>query len=111
MSAGRRRLAIALLLPALLAGAVGCGGDDEDEDEETTPALTAPAATESAPATTAAPKTTSEPIEKTKPPKTGGTPSYDPGKADTPENDVPPPAGSPQEAFERMCEQNPSACG
>ena len=110
MSAGRRRLAIALLLPTLIAGTVGCG-DDEDGDEETTPAVTVPATTETAPATTAAPTTTSEPTEKTKPPKTGGTPSYDPGKADTPENDVPPPAGSPQEAFERMCEQNPSACG
>ena len=111
MSLGRRRLAIALLLPALLAGVVGCGGDDEDENEETTPTLTAPATTEPPPATTAPPTTTSETTTKTKPPKTGGTPSYDPGKADTPENDVPPPAGSPQEAFERMCEQNPSACG
>jgi hypothetical protein len=24
---------------------------------------------------------------------------------------VPPPAGSPQEAFEKQCEQNPAACG
>jgi hypothetical protein len=107
VSSGRRRLALALLLPALALGAAGCGDDDA---EETTPSVTVPAATETAPATTAAP-TTTESSTTTKPPKTGGTPSYDPGKADTPENDVPPPPGSPQEAFERMCEQNPSACG
>jgi hypothetical protein len=111
MSTGRRRLAITLLLPALLAGSAGCGSDDEDGNEETIPAVTAPVTTEPAPATTVAPTTTREATTTTKPPKTGGTPSYDPGKADTPENDVPPPAGSPQEAFERMCEQNPSACG
>jgi hypothetical protein len=104
-----RRLALALLLPALVLGAAACGDDD---DEETTPSVTAPAATEPAPATTAAPETTTtQPTTTTKPPKTGGTPSYDPAKPDAPENDVPPPAGSPQEAFERMCERNPAACG
>jgi hypothetical protein len=109
VSPGRRRLALALLLPALVLGAAGCGGDD-DEDE-TTPSVTAPAVTGTAPATTAAPPTTTEAPTTTKTPKTGGTPSYDPVKPDTPENDVPPPPGSPQEAFERQCEQNPSACG
>jgi hypothetical protein len=103
-----RRLAIALMLPALVLGAAACGDDD---DEETTPSVTAPAATEPAPATTAAPETTTQPTTTTKPPKTGGTPSYNPAKPDAPENDVPPPAGSPQDAFERMCEQNPAACG
>jgi hypothetical protein len=109
MSPGRRRLALALLLPALALGAAACGDDD---DEETTPSVTAPAAIETAPTTTAAPTTTT-PAEATttKPPKTGGTPSYDPAKPDTPENDVPPPPGSPQEAFERQCQQNPAACG
>jgi hypothetical protein len=106
MSPSRRRLALALLLPALLIGAAGCGDDD---DEETTPSVTAPAATETAPPTTATPTTTTEPT--TTKPKTGGTPSYDPVKPDTPENDVPPPPGSPQEQFEQLCEQNPAACG
>jgi hypothetical protein len=106
MSSGRRRLALALVLSALLVGAAGCG----DDEEETTPSVTVPAATGTAPETTAAP-TTTEATTTTKPPKTGGTPSYEQGKPDTPENDVPPPPGSPQEAFERMCEQNPSACG
>jgi hypothetical protein len=107
MNPGRRRLALALLLPALVLGAAGCGSDDE----ETTPSVTVPAAAETAPATTTAPPTTTEATTTTKTGKTGGTPSYDPVKPDTPENDVPPPPGSPQEAFERMCEQNPGACG
>jgi hypothetical protein len=103
-----RRLALPRLLPALVLGAAACGDDD---DEETTSSVTAPPATEPAPATTAAPETTTQPTTTTKPPKTGGTPSYNPAKPDAPENDVPPPAGSPQDAFERMCEQNPAACG
>ena len=109
MIPGRRRLALALLLPALVLGAAGCG----DDDEETTPSVTAPASTSTAPATSTAPVTTTEPTTTTKTgtEKTGGTPSYDPAKPDTPANDVPPPPGSPQEAFEKQCEQNPSACG
>ena len=107
MSPGRRRLALALLLPALVLGAGGCG----DDDEETTPSVTVPAATETAPETTIAPATTTESTTTTKTEKTGGTPSYSPSKPDTPANDIPPPPGSPQEAFEKQCEQNPSACG
>jgi len=107
VSPGRRRLALTLLLPALALGVAGCGGDDG----ETTPSVTVPASTETAPATTAAPVTTTEPTTTTKTGKTGGTPSHDPAKPDTPTNDVPPPPGSPQEAFEKQCEQNPSACG
>jgi hypothetical protein len=29
---------------------------------------------------------------------------------DTPQNDVPPPQGSPAQKFERFCQQNPGAC-
>jgi hypothetical protein len=108
MRPGRRRLALALLLPALLIGAAGCGDDDDDE---TTPSVTVPAATEAAPETTTAAPTTTETTPTTTKPKTGGTPSYDPAKPDAPENDVPPPPGSPQEQFEQLCEQNPAACG
>ncbi len=108
MIPGRRRLALALLLPTLVLGAAGCG----DDNEETTPSVIAPAATETAPATTTAPAAaTTESTTTTKTGKTGGTPSYQPTKPDTPENDVPPPPGSPQEAFEKQCAQNPSACG
>ena len=38
----------------------------------------------------------------------GGT--YDPERPDEEGNDVPPPAGSPAERFERFCEQNPREC-
>ena len=34
-----------------------------------------------------------------------------PNLPDSATNDVAPPAGSPQEAFEKQCEQNPKACG
>jgi hypothetical protein len=93
--------------------ALGTGACGED-DEETSPSVTVPASTETAPATTTttAPVTTTKPTTRTeKTGKTGGTPSHDPAKPDTPANDVPPPPGSPQEAFEKQCEQNPSACG
>jgi hypothetical protein len=30
---------------------------------------------------------------------------------DTPENDAPPPEGSPAERFEQYCNENPGACG
>ena len=36
--------------------------------------------------------------------------SYDPERPDSPDNDVPPPRGSPAERFERFCEKNPQEC-
>jgi hypothetical protein len=36
--------------------------------------------------------------------------SYDADKPDSEDNDVPPPAGSPAERFERFCEKNPRGC-
>lgn len=42
-----------------------------------------------------------------KPAGSGGTAA----PKDTAENDTPPPAGSPEAAFERYCEQYPDACG
>ncbi len=50
----------------------------------------------SATATTTAPATTST---------TGKRGSYNPKLPDSATNDVPPPAGSPEEAFEKQCEQ------
>jgi hypothetical protein len=102
------RLTIALAAVAAGLGAVGCGGDDES-GAETTPSISIPAVTvPTAPTTTApsggvAPETTTG--------SGSGRGNYDPAQPDTPENDVPPPPGSPQEAFEQMCEQNPAACG
>jgi hypothetical protein len=99
------RLAITLAALAAGLGAVGCG--DDESGDETTPSISIPSVTvPTAPTTTApsggvAPETTTG----------SGGGRYDPAKPDTPENDVPPPAGSPQEAFEQFCEQNPAACG
>jgi hypothetical protein len=46
------------------------------------------------------------------PTESGGTPTpKPPAKEDSATNDLPPPPGSPQEAFEKACEKNPAACG
>jgi hypothetical protein len=103
----RRGLLIPLALIAAASGAAGCG---DDESNDTSPSVSIPSVT--APSVPTAPS--AEPPsggiapDATTTPKDG---SFDPGKPDSPENDVPPPAGSPQEAFEEMCEQNPEACG
>jgi len=105
----RRRFAISL---AAVAAGFGVAGCDDDSGDETTPSISIPSVTApTAPTTTApsggvAPETTTGSGSGS-----GGRGSYDPAKPDTPENDVPPPPGSPQEAFEQMCEQNPAACG
>jgi hypothetical protein len=107
----RRALAFASIT-AVLAVA-GCGGDDSGET--TAPTVSIPAITSPIPATTTAPATTSTPTGTTgKGNGNGGTgpPSQaNPNQPDSETNDVPPPAGSPQEAFEKQCEQNPQACG
>jgi hypothetical protein len=108
----RRRFAISLAAVAAGFGVAGCGDDDSGDD--TTPSISIPSVTApTAPTTTApsggvAPETTTGSGSGS---GSGGRGSYDPAKPDTPENDVPPPPGSPQEAFEQMCEQNPAACG
>jgi hypothetical protein len=108
----RRALAFASIT-AVLAIA-GCGGDDSG-GETTTPSVSIPAITSPIPATTTAPATTSTPTGTTgKSHGNGGTGppgQANPNQPDSETNDVPPPAGSPQEAFEKQCEQNPQACG
>jgi hypothetical protein len=99
------RLAITLAALAAGLGAVGCG--DDDSGDETTPSISIPSVTAPTAPTTTAPSGGVAPETTT---GSGGG-RYDPEQPDTPENDVPPPAGSPQEAFEKMCEQNPAACG
>lgn len=97
---------IALAAVAAGLGALGCG-DDESADETTTPSISIPSVTVPTAPTTTAPSGGVGPETTT---GSGGG-RYDPAQPDTPENDVPPPPGSPQEAFEQMCEQNPAACG
>jgi hypothetical protein len=107
-----RALAVITLVAGLALA--GCGGDDSGET--TAPTVSIPAITSPIPATTTtAPATTTTPTG-TNGNDNGNGGSGPPGRAnpnqpDSATNDVPPPPGSPQEKFERQCEQNPQACG
>ena len=96
-----RALAATILLIGLAVA--GCGSDGSGET--TVPTVSIPAITSPIAPTAAVPATT----ESTTTPKGGKT--VNPKEPDSATNDVPPPGGSPQEAFERQCEQNPKACG
>jgi len=99
-----RALAATTLLIGLAVA--GCGSDDSGET--TVPTVSIPAITSPIAPTATVPATTTAPTESTTP-KGGKT--VNPKEPDSATNDVPPPGGSPQEAFERQCEQNPKACG
>jgi hypothetical protein len=103
-----RALAATTLLIGLAIA--GCGSDDSGE---TAPTVSIPAITSPIPATTTAPVTTSTRTGTTGKGNGGtGPPNRtNPNLPDSATNDVAPPAGSPQEAFEKQCEQNPKACG
>lgn len=97
-----------MALAALGFGALlgGCG--DDEEPEVTLPTISVESSVES----TTEQTQTSPGQTTTEKPQTGGTPpSYDPGAEDSPSNDKPPDPGSPEEAFENHCKQNPGACG
>jgi hypothetical protein len=88
---------------AVAVAVSGCGSDDSGGDSQPTvsiPAVTAPEVTSTTAPETTAPGTT-----------TTGKGNFNPQQPDSETNDVPPPAGSPQEAFEKQCEANPQACG
>jgi len=106
-----RALAATTLLIGLAVA--GCGSDDSGETSAPTPGVSIPAVTSPIPATTTAPVTTSAPTGTTGKGNGGtGPPNRtNPNLPDSATNDVAPPAGSPQEAFEKQCEQNPKACG
>jgi hypothetical protein len=86
----------------------GCGGDSSGET--TAPSVSIPVVTAPIAPTTTTPAATSSTTESTTTTKGGGK-TFDPKQPDSETNDVPAPAGSPQEAFEKQCEQNPEACG
>jgi hypothetical protein len=105
-----RALLATALIGALALG--GCGGDDSGEP--TQPAVSIPAITSPLPATSTAPGTGAGPATTTPATTTeGGKPGtgFDPNKPDSATNDVPPAAGSPEDAFEKHCRRNPEACG
>jgi hypothetical protein len=100
-----RALTAATLLVGL--GIAGCGGGDSGET--TVPSVSIPAITSPIAPTATVPTTTTAPTESTTTRKGGKT--FNPKQPDSATNDVPPPGGSPQEAFEKQCGQNPKACG
>jgi hypothetical protein len=103
-----RRLTIALACGAL-ALMPACGGDDEDEPI-TAPELTVPRATDTeTEANTTTDQTGTESVPSQ--PDSGGAQAPSTESQDSPQNDQPPPAGSPAERFEQFCEENPGACG
>ena len=104
------RIATITLACGLLALAPGCGGGDDEDPPPSAPALTVPR--ETTPHTTEGQDTATTQTE-TAPaqPESGGQPAPEPQPEDSPQNDTPPPAGSPAERFEEFCEQNPGACG
>jgi hypothetical protein len=92
----------------------GCGSDSSGEP--TAPALSIPAITSPIPsATTTAPTTATAPTGSTTTNAHGNGHGsgngFNPNGPDSATNDVPPPPGSPQAAFEKQCRQNPKACG
>jgi hypothetical protein len=104
-------------LAAALGGIAGCGDDESDTTTPTTEpaALTGPTG----------PTTGGEPPGEapgdgdldledgtvTPPPEADpDTLPGEPQPQDSPQNDVPPPAGSAAEQFEEFCDENPEAC-
>jgi hypothetical protein len=110
----------------------GCGGDDDDETAATTPDTTTEAEAKEPNAPSDSEDTGSEqpsgdtgegddiaggddptPADTGTPvPESGGVGVDDTGKPDedTEQNDVPPPPGSPAEAFEQACDADPELC-
>jgi hypothetical protein len=99
---------------ALGLAMTGCGSDDSGSTATEPTTVSIPQITSPIPATTAAAPTatTTAPTGTTGNGNGGsGPPSgADPNQPDSATNDVPPPSGSPQDAFEKQCEQNPRAC-
>lgn len=123
--AGRGALAAVAALTLALGA---CGGEEESDPTpaaetvpETTATTTAPTTTTTAPTTTTGQTTTTtgpgsgdgtggsaDPEESVPAPgESGGTG----GGGDSAGNDRPPESGSPEEAFEQFCDENPRACG
>ena len=82
------------------------GGKPDEQgtaDESGSAGLETTTTPEPPPVDEAPPQETASP-----PPEEGPGPS---GEEDTAENDIPPEPGSPEEAFEKYCDENPGACG
>jgi hypothetical protein len=103
-----RGIAVTALVVGLAIA--GCGSDDSGETTAPT-TVSIPPITSPIPSSTTVPATTTTPTESTTTTRGNGKGKVNPKEPDSETNDVPPPPGSPQEAFEKQCEQNPQACG
>jgi ABC-type glycerol-3-phosphate transport system substrate-binding protein len=103
----RRRMPAALLAAlALTLGAAACGDDEDTGTTDTSiPTVTIPEDTTTAPTSTTTESTTTDETD------TGGTTTFDPNQDDSPTNDKPRAPGSPEDQFEKDCQQNPGKCG
>jgi hypothetical protein len=122
----RSRLSLAAVVLALIVLG-GCGNDPKQAAKPrprttTTRTATAPARTETSPpapapvrttpAPTPAPKAHDPANAKEAPGEGNGKSTATPqGGSDGPQNDTPPPSGSPAERFEKDCDANPQSCG
>ena len=115
----RVRAAVPIALVALALGPGGCGGDDSPKKakhhprtERTEPGTVTTPATAPQPVPEAPGVTSQDPA--TAPASRGvgdGSPRGTPGGgSDSPQNDTPPPAGSPAERFEQKCSSRPKSC-
>ena len=95
---------VVLAAIAAAIGVSGCGSDDSGDQSQSRPTV-------SIPTVTAPELSTTTPTENAPETTTTGKGNFNPQEPDSETNDVPPPPGSPQEAFEQQCEQNPQACG
>lgn len=133
IAAVKRGGAALLVGTALALGAAACGDDEETESVSTptAPAQTSEEADTTDEAATEEETTTEDsggvgPGEVTETEEdenegldgsgggvgpSSGSGGHDPGQPDSADNDVPPEPGSPQEAFEQYCDENPKACG
>jgi hypothetical protein len=106
---------VVFALAGLLAG---CGSDDERAERRSKPPeLTVPRS-EPEPRSTETNEATTGRDPATAPLAPGegegdgtGAPAPQSGAPDSPQNDTPPPPGSPAERFEQECDRNPEACG
>jgi hypothetical protein len=111
-------IAVAAVVTGLIVGVVLAGGDGDSSNREVTvPELTVPGSAGTTDGKTEKRRdqgTTGDSggsgggtVEQSPESPSGGA---QPPTEDTPQNDTPPPTGSPAERFERFCEQNPGAC-
>ncbi len=108
--------AIAAIATGLIVGVVIASSGDSGSATTSVPELKPPPGTiKGDSGTTDQKTTTTDTTDTTAPTETPAEPTQPSGgtqapPSDTPQNDVPPPQGSPADRFEQFCKDNPGAC-